>query len=103
MPVPGKLCMPVPGNNELLQCAMEHTFAMGLCSHHKHVGVLHCGPHILAHIKARSDGAAAGHRPGRKDARKGKPEKSKAELLEATKQRQEQLKALEGTREGRVR
>ena len=62
--------------------------------------VPHCGPHIAAH----SGGPAAGHRPGRnKDARRGKPEKSKAELLETAKQRQEQLKSLEGTREGRVR
>lgn len=37
----------------------------------------------------------------RKDAKKGKP--GKAELLDAAKQRQERLKALEGTREGRVR
>lgn len=36
----------------------------------------------------------------RKEAKKGKT--SKAELLEAAKRRQEQLKTLEGTREGRV-
>ncbi|CAK0783589.1 hypothetical protein CVIRNUC_006788 [Coccomyxa viridis] len=36
----------------------------------------------------------------RKDAKKGKP--GKAELLDAAKQRQERLKALEGTREGRL-
>ena len=41
----------------------------------------------------------AGGRP-HKDAKKGKA--SKGELLEAAKRRQEQLKSLEGTREGRV-
>ena len=40
-----------------------------------------------------------GKRP-QKDAKKGKA--SKGELLEAAKRRQEQLKSLEGTREGRV-
>ncbi len=43
--------------------------------------------------------AVAGGRP-HKDAKKGKA--SKAELLESAKRRQEQLKSLEGTREGRV-
>ena len=42
---------------------------------------------------------STGGRP-RKDAKKGKA--SKAELLESAKRRQEQLKSLEGTREGRV-
>lgn len=42
---------------------------------------------------------STGGRP-RKDAKKGKA--SKADLLESAKRRQEQLKSLEGTREGRV-
>ena len=46
-------------------------------------------------------GCTAGGGRLRKDAKKGKP--GKAELLDAAKQRQERLKALEGTREGRVR